>query len=675
MAANIGTAYVQIQPSAKGIGHEIENVLNNEAGSAGVSAGSKIASGIGSALKVGGAAIGAGLAAATTAVVGFGKEAVSAYANYEQLEGGIETLFDNTENAQKYGEVLRDMGNSAEYVAKEVMEASQMPIDTVMNNAANAYKTAGMSANDYMETVIGMAAALNNSTGDLQVSADMADMAIQDMSDNVNKMGTSMESVQNAYRGFSRGNFTMLDNLSLGFAGTKDGMAELLAAAEEISGVEYDIDSYADIVEAIHVVQTEMGITGTTAREAMTTIEGSQKATKAAWDNLVAAVGKGEGLQEAFNGLLSSIFGDESGGGLLNNLLPRIQQVMEGIGEFVAMASPIIADKLPALIEGIVPSLLTAGVALIEGLAHGILSALPTLMPIAVDVLMEIVRTIIDNLPMIISVGLQLISELVIGISQALPELIPAAIEAIYAIVEGLLDNIDLLIDAAVELAIGIAVGLVQAIPVIVEKAPLIISKLVIALIGAIPKLVLAAGQIMTAFINAVLNMGAKLSSAGRDIVEGLKNGIVNAWGNMVNKVKEMASNLVNSVKNVFKISSPSKVFAQIGDYCVQGFDNSFDSFGNNALSSVEDAMHEMAGVAVPTFETDMSVRPGAYKSAQTNNSDLYGLLAQYLPLLENGLNANVVLEGDADGLFRVVRQKTNQFTRSTGASPFVNPA
>ena len=671
MATNLGTAYVRIEPSAKGIGNEISNVLNNEAGNAGASAGSKIASGIGGALKVGGAVIGAGLAAATTAVIGFGKEAVSAYASYEQLTGGIETLFDNTENAQAYGEILRDMGNSAEYVAREVEAASRIPIDTVMNNAANAYKTAGMSANDYMETVVGMAAALNNSTGDLQVSAELADMAIQDMSDNANKMGTSMESIQNAYRGFSRGNFQMLDNLSLGFAGTKDGMAELLAAAQEISGVEYDIDSYADIVEAIHVVQTEMGITGTTAKEAMSTIEGSANATKAAWANVITSIGSGEGMGEAFNGLLSAIFGDESGGGLLNNIIPRIQQVMEGIGEFVAQASPIISDKLPALIEGIVPSLLSAGVTLIDGLAQGLLSALPTLMPIAVDILMEIVRTIIDNLPMIISVGVQLLGELVIGISQALPELIPATIDAILTIVDGLIDNIDLVIDAAIQLAIGIATGLIKALPVIVEKAPIIIEKLALGLIGAIPKLLLAVGQLVVAMANALLNAGVKMMQAGANLVEGLKNGFIQSWNNFVNKVKDMAQNLINSVKNVFKISSPSKVFAQIGDYCVQGFDNSFDNFGSDALTSVEDAMSEMAGVAVPTFETDMSVRPGSYKSVN-NNSDLYGLLAQYLPLLENGTNVNVSLEGDAEGLFRQVRRQTNQFIKSTGASPFL---
>ena len=675
MATNLGTAYVRIEPSAKGIGNEISNILNNEAGGAGEKAGSKLVGGIGSALKVGGAVIGAGIAAATGAVIGFGKEAVSAYASYEQLSGGIETLFDNTENAQRYGNILRDMGNSAEYVAREVEEASRIPIDTVMGNASKAYQTAGMSANDYMETVVGMAAALNNSTGDLQVSAELADMAIQDMSDNANKMGTSLESVQNAYRGFSRGNFTMLDNLSLGFAGTKDGMAELLAAAEEISGVEYDIDSYADIVEAIHVVQDEMGITGTTAKEAMFTIEGSANATKAAWQNVITAVGRGEGMGEAFNGLLTSIFGGEDGGGLLNNIIPRIQQVMEGIGEFVAQASPIIAEKLPALIEGIVPSLLSAGVTLIEGLAQGILTALPVLMPIAVDVLMELVHAIIDNLPMIISVGIQLIGELIIGISQALPELIPAALEAIYAIIDGLLDNIDLLIDAAVQLAIGISVGLVQAIPVIVEKAPEIIGKLVVALIGAIPKLVLAAGQIMVAFVNAILSVGAKLSDAGRQIVDGLKNGIVNAWGNLVNKVKEMAGNLINSVKNVFKISSPSKVFAEMGDYCVQGFDEGFSTFGDSSVAMVEDAMSDIASVGVPSFETDMRVSAGAYRSADTS-SDVYGLLAQYLPeLVSRDGNVKVVLEGDAQGLFRQVRQQTNQFIKSTGASPFLSPA
>ena len=649
MATNLGTAYIRIEPSAKGLGNSISSVLNDEAGGAGEKAGSKLASGLGGALKAGGAIIGAGVAAATTAVIGFGKQAVSSYASYEQLIGGVEKL---------YG----DAAGKLEQFAND------------------AYKTSGMSANQYMETATSFSAALIGSLeGDVDKAAELTDVAMRAMSDNVNVFGSDMGSVQNAFMGFAKQNYTMLDNLKLGYGGTKSEMERLIADANEYRASigetsDLSIESFADIVQAIQSVQEAQNIAGTTNKEAMSTIEGSGAAAKAAWENVITAIGRGEGMQEAFDGLLSSVFGGEGGGGLLDNILPRIEQVMQGIGEFVGQAAPIISEKLPTLIEGVVPSLLTAGVSLLEALAQGILSALPTLMPIALDVLMEIVHTIIDNIPMIINVGVQLIGELITGIAQALPELIPAAIEAIYAIVDGLLDNIDLLIDAAVELAIGIAVGLVQAIPVIVEKAPEIIGKLVVGLIGAIPKLVLAAGQILIAFVNALLNMGAKLMSTGRSIVDGIKQGIFEAWDNLVAKVKEMAGKLVDGVKNVFKISSPSKVFAQIGDYCVQGFDNSFDSFGNNALDSVEDAMHEMAGVNVPTLETDMRMSAGSYRNADTT-SDLYGLLSTYLPLLEKETSVNVSLEGDAQGLFRQVRKQTNQFIKSTGASPFLSPA
>ena len=648
MATNLGTAYVRIEPSAKGIGNQISSILNDEAGGAGEKAGSKLVGGLGSALKVGGAVIGAGVAAATTAVIGFGKEAVSSYASYEQLIGGVEKL---------YG----DAAGKLEQFAND------------------AYKTSGMSANQYMETATSFSAALIGSLeGDVDKAADMTDVAMRAMSDNVNVFGSDMGSVQNAFMGFAKQNYTMLDNLKLGYGGTKSEMERLIADANKYresigESADLSIDSFADIVQAIQSVQEAQNIAGTTNKEAMSTIEGSGAAVKAAWENVITTIGRGEGMQEAFDGLITSLFGGENGGGMLDNILPRIEQVMQGIGDFVSKASPIIADKLPALIEGIVPSLLNAGVQLIDGLSQGILSALPTLMPIVVDVLMQIVHTLIDNAPMIISVGIQLIGELVIGISQALPELIPATIDAILTIVDSLLDNIDLVIDAALQLAIGIATGLINALPKIVEKAPYIVEKLALGLIGAIPKLVLAAGQLIVAIANALLNAGVKMMQAGANLVDGLKNGFIQSWNNFVNKVKEMASNLINSVKNVFKISSPSKVFAQIGDYCVQGFDNSFDSFGDNALTSVEDAMSDMASVSMPTLEADMRVN-GNYKRAD-NSSDVYGLLSQYLPLLEQMHDMKVVLEGDADGLFRVVRQKTNQFTKSTGASPFVSPA
>lgn len=646
---DIGKAYVRIEPTSKGIGNEISKILNDEAGGAGEKAGSKLASGLGSAFKVGAAAIGAGIAAATGAVIKFGQEAVSSYANYEQLIGGVEKL---------YG----DAAGKVEQFANE------------------AYKTSGMSANQYMETATSFSAALINSLeGDVDKAADLTDVAMRAMSDNVNVFGSDMESVQNAYMGFSKGTFTMLDNLKLGYGGTKQEMERLIEDANTYRAsigetADLSIDSFADIVQAVQSVQEAQNIAGTTNKEAMSTIEGSATATKAAWENVITAIGRGEGIDEAFDALLNSIFGGEGGGGLLNNILPRIQTVMEGIGQFIVKAAPILAEQIPAIVSDVLPSLLTAGATLLEGLLQGILSAIPELMPVAMDVVNQLIAFIIDNLPMIFDCAIQIVLAIVNGISDNLDTLIPATVDAILTIVDALIDHIDLLIDAALKLAIGIATGLVKAIPTIVAKVPEIIGKLVVTLVGLAPKLVLAAGQLMTAFINAILNVGAKLASAGHQIVDGLKNGIVNAWNNLVAKVKDMASNLVDSVKSIFKISSPSKVFAQIGDYCVQGFDESFDNFGAGAMSSVEGAVSDLASMEIPAFSTDMSVR-GSYQSVD-NASSVYGLLAQYLPeLAERSTNVNVSLEGDAQGLFREVRKQTNQFVKSTGASPFLSPA
>lgn len=626
---DIGKAYVRIEPTAKGVGNKVSDILNNEVSGAGEKAGAKIASGIGSALKVGGAVIGAGIAAATGAVVKFGQQAVSSYANYEQLIGGVEKL---------YG----DAAGKIEQFAND------------------AYKTSGMSANQYMETATSFSAALINSLGgDVNKAADMTDVAMRAMSDNVNVFGSDMGSVQNAFMGFAKQNYTMLDNLKLGYGGTKTEMERLIADANEYrksigETADLSIDSFADVVQAIQSVQEAQNIAGTTNKEAMSTIEGSATATKAAWENLITTIGRGEGIKEAFDGLLSSLFGNDGNGGLLNNIIPRIQTVMEGIGQFITTAAPYIVDKIPVLIESIVPPLLSAGSTLLLALVDGFVSMLP----------------------MLISTGASVILELVTGISQALPTLIPAIVDAVLTIADSLIDNIDLVIDAALQLMIGLATGLINALPRLVEKVPFIVEKLALGLIGAIPKLVLAVGQLVVAMVNALLNAGIKMTQAGANLVNGLKNGFIESWNNFVNKVKDMAQNLINSVKNVFKISSPSKVFEQIGDYCVQGFDNSFDSFGEGALSDVESTLDDLSAVSMPTFDANMAVRSdaSAYKTS-TPSSDLYGLLAQYLPLLERQQNVNVSLEGDAQGLFRQVRQQTNQFIKSTGASPFLNPA
>ncbi|MBQ6170016.1 MAG: hypothetical protein IJK30_08690 [Ruminococcus sp.] len=311
---------------------------------------------LGSKIKDGAAAIGkataAGMAAGAASAAALAKSAVSAYADYEQYIGGIETLF----------------GNSAE---------------TLIKNSENAFATAGMDVNQYMETSIQSAASLINSLdGDQQKAAELMDISITDMADNVNKMGTSMEGVQNAYRGFSRGNFQMLDNLALGFSGTKEGMQELLDKAQEISGIQYDISSYSDIVQAIHVVQTEMGITGTTAKEAAKTISGSIGAAKAAWKNLTVEIAKDNGdVSEAFK-----LFGD-SVGNVFENILPRAEQALDGVGDLIVEAAPQISKSIGQLVPKVVPSVLKTGVSIVGAVGKGLVQAAPELLTATSDIM------------------------------------------------------------------------------------------------------------------------------------------------------------------------------------------------------------------------------------------------------------------------------------------------
>ena len=305
---------------------------------------SSLASGVGKGLatvaKVGAAAVSAGVAG----VAALTKMGVEGYAQYEQLVGGVETLFKESQGA-------------------------------VMGYAENAYKTAGMSANQYMETVTSFSASLIQSLdGDTAQAAKVADMAITDMSDNANKMGTSIEMIQNAYNGFAKGNFTMLDNLKLGYGGTQEEMKRLLKDAEALSGVKYDISSFADISEAIHVMQTEMGIAGTTAREAASTIEGSLSMMKASWENLVVGMADENANME----VLINNFVDSTATAA-QNLLPRIEQTLIGIGDLITALAPVIADALPQLVESVLPALLTAGVSLVSALVTGVITALPAL--------------------------------------------------------------------------------------------------------------------------------------------------------------------------------------------------------------------------------------------------------------------------------------------------------
>ena len=306
---------------------------------------SGVKTGLSTVAKVGGAAIAAGAAG----VAALTKMGVEGYAQYEQLTGGVETLFKTSQG-------------------------------TVMQYAENAYKTAGMSANQYMETVTSFSASLIQSLdGDTAKAAEVGNMAITDMSDNANKMGTSMEMIQNAYNGFAKSNFTMLDNLKLGYGGTKEEMQRLIDDANRVKAAngemaDLSIDSFADVTEAIHIIQTEMGITGTTAREAASTIEGSISMMKGAWQNLVVGMADSEADMEV---LINNFV--ESTAMAAKNLLPRIEQTLIGIGDLITALAPVISEALPVLVASVLPSLLSAGVSLVTAIVKGCVSALPAL--------------------------------------------------------------------------------------------------------------------------------------------------------------------------------------------------------------------------------------------------------------------------------------------------------
>ena len=382
---------------------------------------SKLGNGLKTAAKIGTAAVGAaaaGITALTTA-------AVNNYAEYEQLVGGVETLFKQSS-------------------------------DVVQQYAANAYKTAGMSANDYMETVTSFSASLLQSLdGDTVAAAEYADRAITDMADNANKMGTDIEMIQNAYQGFAKQNYTMLDNLKLGYGGTKEEMERLLADAEKISGIEYDISSYADITEAIHVVQTEMGITGTTAEEAASTIQGSLSTMKGAWANLLTGLAD---ENADFEALMDNFV--ESVVTVGENLMPRIEKTIQGIAKLVSSASKTIIPLAIKTLMKELPNVVRAGADVLMALVNGILDNIDLIIDCTLELIDVVVDKLIENLPKLVEGGIRLIIALAGGLIEAIPQLVGKIPEIIVAIVEALVAGISQIIEVGKNIVRGIWEGI-----------------------------------------------------------------------------------------------------------------------------------------------------------------------------------------------------------------------
>lgn len=582
----------------------------------------KIGSAVNTAVKASAAAVGA----ASAGVAALGTACINAYADYEQLVGGVETLFKDS-------------------------------ADTIQTYADNAYKTAGLSANEYMETVTSFSASLLQSLdGDTEKAAAAADLAITDMADNANKMGTAMESIQNAYQGFAKQNYTMLDNLKLGYGGTKEEMQRLLADAEKLSGVKYDLSSYADIVEAIHVIQTEMGITGTTAKEASTTIQGSVASMKAAWANLM--VGMADDTQN-FDMLLSNFI--ESIGTVADNLLPRIGVVIEGMGKLVAGLAPEIASALPTLTNELLPNLVELGVqsisALVQGiqengdslaagalsivgtlaegiaellpmvadtaaslvvsLADGLTESLPQMVPVAAEMLTSLVENLTENADTILQAGVEIIEALDEGLVNALPKLVETVPQLLLKISEVLNENAAQITDAAMQLMMHLVDGLVQAIPTLIETVPQIvinianvindnapklvdtalylITRLAVGLVQAIPTLVVNIPKIIEAIVAAF--MAFQWLNLGKQLIDGVANGVKKAGESMATAAKNAFSKFKSKITGSEVASELKNIGKHIIDGIVGGIKNSLSKIANIAGKIKDTLLSKLKGL------------------------------------------------------------------------------
>ncbi len=491
---------------------------------------------------------------AAEGLVDLSKQAIQGFAEQEQLIGGVDTLFkESSKQVQQY--------------------------------ANEAYKTAGLSANEYMETVTSFSASLLQSLGgDTAKAAAYADRAVTDMSDNANKMGTDMASIQNAYQGFAKQNYTMLDNLKLGYGGTKTEMERLIADASAMTAEQEKLNvavdagdlSFGNIVNAISVMQEHLGIAGTTAEEAEKTIEGSAKAMKSAWQNLVTGMANENlDLSALIENFVESIqtFLDD-------NLIPRIQtmlpRMVEALTQLIGAMTPYIAPALQMLLPVIVQG--------ISALVSGIVQALPAVVSAISDVIPMIVDQLVTLLPQITASGVEIIAALVSGIGENLPALIPAAVDAIIEVASTLVANVDKIILAAGDLMAGLIRGLIEAIPRLIYRLP----------------------EIIIAITSGLLKGVGSMVDVGVQLIRGLFEGIKNAGTWLYNKLRGWVSNVLGWVKNLFGIHSPSTVFAdEIGKFIPPGITVGVKEAMPRALRDMGQELSALSNIPIPGSVTN----------------------------------------------------------------------
>lgn len=640
----LAKAYVQIIPSADGIKGKITEAIGGEASSAGESFGKKMVGAIKNII------VAAGIGKAISSALNEG-------AALQQSLGGIETLFKDS-------------------------------ADKVKQNAANAFKTAGMSANEYMELTTSFSASLLSSlSNDTSKAADIADMAMVDMSDNANKMGSNMEDIKNAYQGFAKQNYTMLDNLKLGYGGTKTEMERLLADAQKISGVKYDISNLSDVYSAIHVIQGELGITGTTAEEAAITFSGSFAAMKAAAKNVIGNLTLGNDIMGPLMDLQETVHTFLIGNlfPMVGNILQSLPQVLSTSLSFVVRSMNIISDNadqfveqgaqfVSSLVTGIVtnvPYLLEAawnlvtslGSALInadwgtitqnlisnlkDGLdvaageilgtdgniiasvANAIIENLPALCEKSTKITTSIANGILENLPTLITTAGNLVTKFYEKIIQMLPTVLNSGVQMILKLVSGIVNNLPKIIDSALQAVSRFISTIGQNLPKFLQSGIEIIGKLAAGLIRAIPDIVSKIPQIITSIKNAFLNVD--WWSIGKNIISGIANGLRNAGSQLWEAVKGVLGSFKDKVLSFFGIHSPSTWGVYVGEMVDAGIANGI----SGDLNVVKNATDELLNTASKPFTTNLIAKSSSTVTFSKDDNQVIDRLDGILNAIE----------------------------------------
>lgn len=557
MATDLGQAYVQIVPSAKGISGSIRGKLDPEASSAGISAGNNIAGGM---IKVIGTAI---------AAAGIGKlfsSALSEGADLQQSLGGIETLFKGS-------------------------------ADKVKKYADDAYKTAGLSANDYMTNVTSFSASLLQSMGgDTEKAADKANMAMVDMADNSNKMGTSMESIQYAYQGFAKSNYSMLDNLKLGYGGSKEEMSRLLSDAQKLTGVKYDINNLSDVYSAIHAVQEQLGITGTTAKESASTFSGSLKSMKSAFSNVLGKLALGKAIEPELKALAET-----TSAFLFKNFFPMVGNILKGlpaaIGAFISASAPILSQQLGGMFSNIdtnqvilsfqtmfnnvliwitanLPLFLSKGVEIVTNMANGILQAIPSFILSLGQIISNFATFLMTNIPVFLEAGKNLILNLVSGIIANLPAIGNAAIQAVSGFIDVIIQNYPTYLSKGMEIVGSLVMGILNNLPSLISAALSLMGSFLAMIISKLPDLLAAGVRLLGSMVSGIINNLPQILSAGVKIIMSLLSGINSMVGKVISAILNMGNDIIRNVTGIDLFGAGKAII----DGFLGGLESSFES-------------------------------------------------------------------------------------------------